>query len=432
MSFDFPILKTMRNLRGLDAEEVRIYVHKVPTCGGEELLSLFTQPNQGFGWDRAVHLHAMHIKSVHEAILTSANRVDSPEKATVFYIPTFFSLLVERYIDLDMNYDAVNCIAHTWNSLPPEFFHRNAGYDHFISAGTCFPFSLCSGVECDVMAFHPFAKNVIRLVGGVREIGHPDFAFTSGAAFRRLSTIVIPFPVTLDCERALKLADPQRKRDIVASFIGSDNSRIRTIFRSLFEREMSDNMRSKFYIKVLPDLEDGDGDAARKETLADDSQRADGSRGIDDLYSNSEFCLVLPGHIYDLGRRGYDAMARACLPVIVSLDPMFVSVPFAGQIPWEDFAIFASVRDEDDAAGLLESLLQASQTEEGRASIRKRRAALMQYIPRLFLPPHANCLPGLPTAFDGILTELAVRQVALSAISIFRPVSGQSPGRIAV
>ena len=433
MAFDFPALQRGNN-GNVQGQQVRIYVHSVPNCAGEELLEFFTQSDQsdrGFGWDRAVQLHALHIKSVHQAILSSTNRVDSPEEATTFYIPAFFSLLVERYIDSDMkSLDALNCIADSWNRLPREFFLRNAGYDHFIVAGTCFPYSVCPALECDVTAFHPFARNVMALVGGVRDIGHPDFAFTRGAAFQRLSTILVPFPVTLDCERLVKLAD--RKRHLVASFVGTDNSRVRSVFRSLieiFEGEVSEveNARSKFHIKILQDSVGEDGEAARKATLAED-----GSRPIDDLYADSEFCLVLPGHVYDLGRRAYDAMARACIPVIVAMDPMFVSVPFAGQIPWEDFAIFAFVRHQGDAAGVLESLFQATQTEEGKAAIRSRRATMMRYISRLFLPPLANCLPGLPTALDGILTELAGRQAAWSLISTVRPGNLPSPGQIAV
>lgn len=425
MGFDFPAL----DLQGSRAKEVRIYVHTVPNCAGEELFEVFAHPDKGFGWDKAVQLHALHIKSVHDAILSSNNLVDSPEKATTFYIPAFFSLLVERFIDSDMkSVEALNCIANTWNSLPRDLFYRNAGYDHFIAAGTCFPYSICPSHECDVTAFHPFAKNVMTLVGGVRDIGHPDFAFTRGAAFQRLSTIVVPFPVTLDCERLLRLAHPQRKRETVASFVGTENSRLRTLFRSLFDAsEILYHARSKFYIKVLEDSVGEDGEATRKATLAEE-----GGRPIDDLYADSEFCLVLPGHVYDLGRRAYDAMARACLPVIVAMEPMFVSVPFAGQIPWKDFAIFASVRDEADAAAILESLLKSTQTEEGKAAIRNRRATMLTYMSRLFLPPHENCLPGSPTAVEGILTELAVRQASLSVMSTVRPVNWPSPGEVDV
>ena len=431
IAFDFPKAKeAVQTWQNAHIEKsVRIYVHSVPDCAGEELLYFFTSKSQGFGWDRAVQLHALHIQSVHNAIMSSNVLVERPEEATTFYIPAFFSLLVERYIDSDMaSLDTLNCISDAWNALPHEFFHRNAGYDHFIVAGTCFPYSVCAVLECDVTAYHPFAKNVMALVGGVRDIGHPDFAFTPGMGFRHLSTIFVPFPVTFDCHRMMHLADPGRPREMAVSFVGTENSRVRSIFRMLLEDlEATQGISDKLYIKVLQDVEGEDGEATRKATLA-----TDGGRPIDELYGDSEFCLVLPGHVYDLGRRAYDAMARACLPVIVSMAPMFVSVPFAWQIPWHDFAIFASVRNTHDAANILDSLLKATQEEDGRAAIRSRRATLLRYIPQLFLPPHENCLPSTPTAVDGILKELALRQVAWSTISTVRSPTWAAPGEVAL
>ncbi|CAK9063131.1 Xyloglucan galactosyltransferase XLT2 (Glycosyltransferase 18) (AtGT18) (Protein XYLOGLUCAN L-SIDE CHAIN GALACTOSYLTRANSFERASE POSITION 2) [Durusdinium trenchii] len=421
----------IQNMPKLPNSAVKIYVHQVPHCAGEELLHVFTSKSEGFGWDRAVQLHALHIRSVHNAIMSSQALVQSPEEATVFYIPAFFSLLVEQFIDSDMSsLNSLNCISDAWNSIPHEFFHRNAGYDHFIVAGTCFPYSVCDATECDVTAYHPFAKNVMVLVGGVRDSvhSHPDFAFTQGAGFHRFGQIFVPFPVTLDCHRVLTLADPLRRRETVVSFVGTENSRVRSIFRVLQEDlRATQRNRSEFYIKVLQDVEGEDGEATRKATLD-----AGGSRPIDELYADSEFCLVLPGHVYDLGRRGFDAMARACIPVVVSMAPMFVAVPFAGQIPWQDFAIFTSVRDVHDAANILESLLQATQHEEGRAAIRSRRSRMLQYLPQLFLPPLENCLAGTPTALDGILQELAMRHVAWSTIATARSPGWASPGEVAV
>ena len=55
-------------------------------------------------------------------------------------------------------------------------------------------------------------------------------------------------------------------------------------------------------------------------SLALGSVGTGGDKSVDELYSNSQFCLILPGHVYDLGRRAYDAMARACILVIVALE----------------------------------------------------------------------------------------------------------------
>ena len=376
-AFDFAKSSQLLESWKSPEQSVRIFAHGVPNCAGEELLELFTSRSEGFGWERAVQLHALHSQAVHEAIMSSSARVYDPDEATVFYIPAFFSLLVERYIDSDMaSVEILNCIANTWGSLPQQYFYRNAGYDHFIVAGTCHPYSVCAVLECDVTMYHPYARNVFSLVGGVREIGHPDFAFAAGKGFQQLRTVFVPFPVTLNCERALRLAE--QDRNTVVSFIGTENSRVRSIFKSLVEdpsRTYASDPR--LYIKVLQDTEGDDGEEARKATLGEG-----GMRPIDDLYADSEFCLVLPGHIYDLGRRAYDAMARACVLVIVAMAPMFVSVPFAWQVPWEKFAIFTTVRDTEDAAKILDSLLLSTQHEEQLCTASS---------PGLLLPPSVMC-----------------------------------------
>ncbi|CAE7456925.1 unnamed protein product [Symbiodinium natans] len=423
--------RSWRGAKGLE-DSVKIYVHPVPNCAGEELLDLFTSQNSGFGWTRAVQLHALHIKAVHDAIMRSPARVEDPKEATVFYIPAFYSLLVERYIDLtERNEVAVlNCMSNSWSMLREEFWHRNAGYDHFISAGTCHPYSVCAALECDVTNFHPFAVNVFALVGGVRQIGHPDFAFTPGKGFQMLRTVIVPFPVTLDCERLLQLSKPDRARSIDVAFVGTENSRVRQIFRELMEDTSLPYSRNpRFHIRVLPD--DDVGEWARKMALDSESDES-GMRSIDEIYSNSQFCLVLPGHMYDLGRRAFDAMARACILVIVAMEPMFVSVPFTWQIPWEEFAIFSAIRNVEDAGRLIDTLSTAAQEESGRAAISARRQAMLKHLPHLFLPPHKNCLPGTPTATDGILREIAVRQAAWAAMSTVRSPSWHLAGQLTV
>ena len=402
--------------RLLSKSSVKIYVHQVPQCS--LVVEDFTSKQPGFGWDRAVQLHAMHIKSLHDAIMNSGVLTTNSEEATSFYIPAPFSLLIEKYIDSGFTIETLNCISSIWDSLPAHLFHRNAGYDHFIVAGTCFPYSMCDAAECDITAYHPFAVNVMSLVGGLRHFGHPEFTFRPRMGYQHLSTIIVPFPVTLDCQRLLQLGHPDWPRATAVAFVGTENSRVRSIVRKILE-ERAEN--GKVYINVLPETEGEDGEATRRAAFGL------AGRPIDELYADSEFCLILPGHVYDLGRRAYDAMARACIPVIVSMAPMFVSLPFESHIPWTDFALFASVRHEEDANRVLDSLLQAA---EDKAAVLRRREVMLRHLPKLFLPPHEHCLPGTPSAVDGILKELAVRQVAWSGISIPRSMAWSSPGEL--
>mmetsp|Transcript_81357 Transcript_81357/g.252879 ORF Transcript_81357/g.252879 Transcript_81357/m.252879 type:complete len:470 (-) Transcript_81357:45-1454(-) len=418
---------------------VRVYVHEVPACAGVEVLMRFmpaastgggeaAYSGRGFGWPLAIQLHAEHALRLHRAILASEAVVSDPANATLFYIPAFLGFLVERWIDTQ-DPGHLNCISTAWHEIPDDIFLRNAGYDHFLIAGTCHPYSICSAMECDITTYHPFAGNVAVLAGGTRDVGHPDLSFTPVALFRQLRTVSVPFPVTLDCARLSGLSEPSVRRPLAVAFVGSENSRVRRVFRELVEDEgWPHRSDSRVHIRVLPDSEDGE--VARRAALGGDGGQR--TAHVQELYAESEFCLVLPGHVYDLGRRAYDAMARGCLPVVVALAPMYVSVPFAWQLPWQDFAVFASVGSLEDAAAVVESLLAATETAAGRAAIASRRAALLRQAPALFLPPHVRCPAGAASATQSILRELAVRQAALASLRVLRPPSWPRRGAAAL
>mmetsp|Transcript_57666 Transcript_57666/g.163733 ORF Transcript_57666/g.163733 Transcript_57666/m.163733 type:complete len:516 (-) Transcript_57666:5-1552(-) len=428
LDFNQPAAALRKSAPALE-QSVKIYVHQVPLCAGVEVLREFipsadgqngstAAPRGGFGWPLAIQLHAEHALVAHEAILASEAIVRDPAAATVFYIPAFLGMLVERWLDT-RDPDHLNCISATWNALPEDIFLRNAGYDHFLIAGTCHPYSICSSMECDITLYHPFAGNVAVLVGGVRDLGHPDVAFTPASMFRNLRVVLLPFPVRLDCVELARLAE--RPRPVVVAFVGSENSRVRRLFReALTDPRWPHGRDPRVQVRVLPDS--ADGEAARRAAL--------GGGPVSQLFADSEFCLVLPGHVYDLGRRAYDAMARGCLPVVVAAAPMHVSVPFAWQLPWHDFAIFDAVGSVEEAASLIGSLLQATEGAEGRARTAARRAALLRHAPSIFLPPHAHCPPGGPSAVHGLLRELGVRQATWAAFRALRPEQwARVPGR---
>mmetsp|Transcript_40997 Transcript_40997/g.112762 ORF Transcript_40997/g.112762 Transcript_40997/m.112762 type:complete len:516 (+) Transcript_40997:135-1682(+) len=406
----------------------RIFVHNVPRCAGEELLEHFMAQGEGFGWNRAMQLHATHAAAVHRAILSSGAVVQSAENATVFYIPAFFGLLVERWLDT-RDPGALNCIARAWGELPDELFLRNGGYDHFLVAGTCHPFSVCGTMECDVTTYHPFAGNVMVLSGGVREFGHPDDVFHPARAYSQLRHIFVPFPVTLDCARLEALSAVSHPRPVSVSFVGSENSRVRRHFRDAVE---GNQWPLELFVRVLPDDEDSAG--ARQAALGGGGTsvlagNAYGLSSLAELYAASQLCLMLPGHIYDFGRRAYDFMAQGCVPVVVSEAPLAVALPFPGQLPWEDIAIFVHVESGNDAARVLTALLDAAGTEEGLARIARRRKLLSQLAPRLYLPPHVRCPDGAGSAVDGIVQELGVRVAAWTSFRAVRPVT---PGVVSI
>eukprot|EP00927_Polykrikos_kofoidii_P077749 TRINITY_DN74664_c0_g1_i1.p1 TRINITY_DN74664_c0_g1~~TRINITY_DN74664_c0_g1_i1.p1 ORF type:complete len:542 (+),score=58.90 TRINITY_DN74664_c0_g1_i1:201-1826(+) len=404
---------------------VRIFVHRVPRCAGEELLEHYDSWDlrNDFGWKRALQLHSSHAGAVHRAILNSGAIVDKPEDATLFYVPAFFGLLVERWLDTQ-DKNALNCLAAAWDSLPDEIFLRNAGYDHFIVAGTCHPFSVCGTMECDVTTYHPFAGNVLVLTGGVREFGHPDAIFEPASVYSRLRHIFVPFPVTLDCARLHTVSSSEHARPLDVSFVGSENSRVRRYFRELLDDGRLPFQRNpRLFIRVLPD----DQETARRNVLLGEgvfdapTHTVATPRTVQELYAMSKLCLMLPGHIYDFGRRAFDFIAQGCVPVIVAQAPMAVALPFPGQLPWEDFAIFAHVTSVEDAASVLESLLVALATDEGKLRIAKRQRLLAEIAPRLFLPPHRNCPSDVGSGADSILHELSARLAAWTSLRTIRP-----------
>lgn len=410
------------------ADSVRIYVHQVPRCIGEEALESFGGLPSGsavdvpggldFGWSKALQLHAQHAAAVHSAIMSSGYLTSDPRRATMFYIPAFPGLLVERWIDTG-DPAALNCIASLWNALPEHIFLRNGGYDHFMVAGTCHPYSICGAMECDVTSYHPFAGNVIVLAGGVRERGSLDVAFDDAAMYRNLRTISVPFPVALDCERLRALAAPAApRRPIAVTFVGSANSRVRSHFAALAaDPRWHYAGDARVVLRLLPDTEAGEN--ARRAALEPEGSTSRGA-GIE-TYAQTEFCLALPGHVYELGRRGWDAMARGCILVVVEAKPLHVTVPFAWQVPWEDFTVFTSADSSEEAAEVIHALVRATETEEGRGRIAARRAALLRHAPSLFLPPFARCPEGSASAVDGIVQDLAVRQAALASLRTLRP-----------
>merc|ERR1719265_1360923 len=145
-------------------------------------------------------------------------------------------------------------MVRAWYDLPDEIFMRNAGYDHFIVAGTCHPFNICSTMECDVTIYHPFAGNVMVLSGGIREYGHPDKLFAPAAAYPMLRHIFVPFPVRLDCPLLEHLCRPGHGRPIAVSFVGSENSRIRHDFRvEMNKRNFERGPDPRLFVRVLED-----------------------------------------------------------------------------------------------------------------------------------------------------------------------------------
>mmetsp|Transcript_129603 Transcript_129603/g.415597 ORF Transcript_129603/g.415597 Transcript_129603/m.415597 type:complete len:1058 (-) Transcript_129603:62-3235(-) len=128
-----------------------------------------------------------------------------------------------------------------------------------------------------------------------------------------------------------------------------------------------------------------------------------------ELWSNSAFCLVLPG---DGGyeRRLYSAIDNGCIPVIVNAPGVsFPKIPFARSLPWNEFAYFWSLdlstfaisgTDEEalkEAWGrsvvqLMQALLAVSEE-----ALNTKRDGLLRHMSGLSWFPQRGCRFGWPS-----------------------------------
>merc|ERR1711865_284804 len=127
------------------------------------------------------------------------------------------------------------------------------------------------------------------------------------------------------------------------------------------------------------------------------------------LYASSDFCLVLPGHLHDLTKRCYDAMAQGCLPVVVTKQRFWMALPFAAHGKWKSFAGFHRVQTKDDLRRILLRLLERH--EEDQPSIHKQREALSRSSGLFASHDPKGCTDDERGAFQAnLIIELRARQ----------------------
>jgi len=225
--------------------------------------------------------------------------------------------------------------------------------------------------------------------------------------YGNLQRIFVPYSTHLHCRHLEALARSFKKRSVAVTFIGSVSSRVRQWLLEL-SREPSFTMDKRVFLRLS-------GAGAGQEIRAQTRSGARASTHVPtlnftQLYMDSDFCLVLPGHLHDLTKRCYDAMAQGCLPVIVTKPQFWMAVPFVATAPWGDFAAFRRVASKDELRKVLSQLLQ--RYENDQAAIRQQRRALSR-TPGLFITHDTNgCMEAERGAFVGyLLDELVARQI---------------------
>lgn len=365
-------------------DEVRIFVHEVPHCAGEALISRIV--NDKGTWSPLAQA-AKHVDAVHRAVMRLNVIVADPQQATLFYIPAFFKLLVDL-----LRSDDLDCIAETWTHIHKTHLMRNGGFDHFVIGGY---FSMSGAIERDWTSYHPLARNVLNLVAGDPSYGHPDIIFNAGAMWYQLRDIFVPYSMApFDCSARRMDRAP---RDISVALVCTLNSRTRsTIHTAIRAPGWPFRGDPRVVVRVEETLE------------ATFDELFDGN--LWHLYRRSVWCIVVPGNLVDLTYRFYDVLRLGCLPVVLLHPPLVIAAPFAASVDYESFAHFAHVSGSEDVARIVERLVELAEDAEYMAT---RREAMIREAPRLFYE-HLNCSADQATAGDAIVEELVVRQRVLA------------------
>lgn len=447
-TFDTPSRSAQAEANRLEDEAigaVKIFVHDLEPCAGEALLEHYHEKISSVlrlvapsdrSWPLFVLQQIEHLKSLHDTILESGVLVRDPEEATVFYVPVFWSLAMEQALtslqeggsgsDASLDNEGVGpskflgfqCVSETFNALRDNpYYMRNAGFDHFWVAGIQHPFNAASVHGTILENYDPFAKNMMFLATGIRDYGFADTLVQwNSRAYSNLQRIFVPYSTPLHCAEQVKngarlralAAAPQRRKRAVA-FVGAATSRVRAWAAELAkEGGIAEDPR---VLLRFPDTAEVRNSAAlsSRAGLAEEIN-ARPSLNFTELYAETDFCLVLPGHLHDLTKRCYDAMAQGCLPVVVTKPRFWMALPFSARIPWHDFALFATAASQSELADVVAELLRRH--EEDQTGVQRQRRALANLAPGTFCVHEAGGCSNLERGAFGrnILVELLARQ----------------------
>eukprot|EP00928_Gymnodinium_smaydae_P099891 TRINITY_DN9656_c0_g1_i4.p1 TRINITY_DN9656_c0_g1~~TRINITY_DN9656_c0_g1_i4.p1 ORF type:complete len:516 (-),score=118.16 TRINITY_DN9656_c0_g1_i4:49-1596(-) len=263
------------------------------------------------------------------------------------------------------------------------------------------------------------AKSLLKVAGtDFSSILQPDAILVSPLV-RAVQTAVIAFgdvALTEGPNELLLMANAREKQnfgglDSSSTKLGDEIVQAARVELEVLYRGQDDSCaldaarRLRFLTREVDDRCVGQIQAASRGENGEWSDAGNATR----LYQQADFCLVLPGHLHDMTKRCYDAMAQGCLPVVVTKHRFWMALPFAAQVPWPDFANFRRIRSKDDLRKILRSLL--ARHEQDQKGIRQRRLALARNVGLFAVHDEAGCTPEERAAFPRyLLGELEARQ----------------------
>eukprot|EP00927_Polykrikos_kofoidii_P068647 TRINITY_DN63999_c0_g1_i1.p1 TRINITY_DN63999_c0_g1~~TRINITY_DN63999_c0_g1_i1.p1 ORF type:complete len:747 (-),score=109.95 TRINITY_DN63999_c0_g1_i1:116-2356(-) len=434
-----PMLPTLKPSQPAQSTIPRIFVHRVESCAGERLLREFLEMHKpsSSGIGQFVMQQVEHLSALHDAVMRSGALVADPADATIFYVPAFWSLLIEKFFMLydadgkvlgvpdenstrleamvfkefaDTGRTGHDCITQTFERLRSSpYYTRNAAYDHFWVAGIQHPFNPGTSAGYQLEIFDPFVKNMMIVSSaGDRTYGFADELFRwASPLYKNLQRIFVPYSTTVHCRRLEALIKSPRRRPWAVAFIGSTSSVIRQWTAELaVEPEFA---RDAAVLLRLGDSSAASAQALRASSRAQFVELAADAINLTHVYMNTDFCLILPGHLHDMTKRCYDAMAQACLPVVVTKPRFWMALPFAAKAPWREIATFRRARSKDELRRIISRLLIRHRNDQD--SIRHQRANLASATGLFASHDTDGCTEKERAAFpDFLLGELAARQ----------------------
>ncbi|CAK8987821.1 unnamed protein product [Durusdinium trenchii] len=372
-----------------------IFVVDGPSCAGERLLSYEHyrgSPRREAFFSRmkwAIDL----IRGLHGSIL-NLSRANESRAARVYYVPSFFSLLIALSDE-----ESLRCLVRASAAITSSsLYWRNLGYDHFYVHGMEYPvvsdfdFAWAKPQQRDeaklwmVRAFYASTRNMAILTTGELSQGPGSWAL-AGNLYNSRRVVNVPFTLHEGCENYV-----QEPRNIRLSFVGSVQARNheRLLFLRAAILEHGGAIGSGATVVKTSKLQLRAWVQVDKAEPLNHTQRLllQAKRWwLHHLYRRSELCVVAPGDAPALGQRLSDVLTAGCIPVVLLGPGTQPVLPLQGAIPWEDFAVFVRLGDDvTSARWALRRLWAMSQKELSR-----RRERLLFWRPHLASSFGAKC-----------------------------------------
>eukprot|EP00928_Gymnodinium_smaydae_P057772 TRINITY_DN40999_c0_g1_i1.p1 TRINITY_DN40999_c0_g1~~TRINITY_DN40999_c0_g1_i1.p1 ORF type:complete len:736 (+),score=78.07 TRINITY_DN40999_c0_g1_i1:57-2210(+) len=351
-------------------------VEGLPACGGIGLLERAKELLP------ATELHMVDIfNSLHQTMvqLSKSSRTMMPDLPhNLFYLPFFpFLLITLHRITGDSAH--LQCLSQSTAVLGENaHWQKNAGYDFVLALGYDRPWERrpVPGMpeeSYQLQLYDPRFINVLVLATHDAFFGdrHVHFQTNQGGnAYRNLRHIIVPLPFELNCSKWRQAVTERRQRPppFAVSFVGSVNGVSRSIIRLAAERITQSSGLSAHDTGLAVHFVLDDSERAllgREPAQALRQWFGEEVSSFEQLLRASAHCLVLPGDVSDLAMRFFHALSVGCTPVVVGSGTQTIPLPFASFIDYRRFARFATVRNVEDALGLLKTLMSEHASRRG-------------------------------------------------------------------